>query len=89
VGGSKGVASEGRVCCTEISGAGNGSPGGGVGNRKVPGAGSGKDPDAGVSTGFSGVAVGTVIRVGGRIGGRLGGWSWLKAVVAEDIRQPG
>jgi len=60
----------------EVSGVGNGRLG--DGNRKDPGAGSGKSPGAGISTGFSGRAVGkTEILVVGRIGGRLGGWSWL------------
>ena len=52
----------------------NGRSGGGVGNGKVAGGvGDGKVADAGVSSGKSGVVVGTEVGVGGRRGGKLGG----------------
>jgi len=75
--GLNGAGGEGGAIGTEISGAGNGMSGGRVGNGKVAdGDGDEKVAGAGVSSGKSGVAVGTEVGVGGRMGGRLVGWSW-------------
>jgi hypothetical protein len=72
--GSNGVGGEGGASCAEISGAGNGRPGGGVGNGKVVGGvGNSNVAGAGVSSGLSGVAVVTEVVVEGRMDRRFGG----------------